>query len=143
MTWLRNHKTAAFEASVEEISLGLKDEPDWIIDQMLRRKRDEVVKQWQEKEAALERIRAKEKLLEGRGPKRRKGNTDHAQGADNSDQSEEEWLLADRGDDEYGTGTAASSFSGETRLLLETLGMGGLKSKEIEDDPPVANEIKV
>ncbi len=130
-----------------EAAKEFKDEPDWIVNQMLRRKREELLKQWEEREARLARIRAKEKLLEQRGPKRRRvddgsqknrgQNTD-----DDAADDDDEWLLAER--DAAGiTGDGSEpSFSKETRSLMEKLGMGSLRQGEDNgnlDD----NEIKV
>ncbi|KAH8645803.1 helicase C-terminal domain-containing protein [Xylariales sp. PMI_506] len=135
MTWLRNHKQAAFEASVDEAAATFKDEPDWIIDQMLKRKRDEVLKRWEEREASLRRIRVKEKALEERGAKRRRlDDKTTTRGSSSTGDDDEEWMLDDRTGPEGEQADEGSSFSRETRSLMEKLGMGSIRKQEDDED---------
>ncbi|KAK9776200.1 putative ATP-dependent DNA helicase CHL1 [Seiridium cardinale] len=134
VTWLRNHKKATFENDVNNVATTIKDEPDWIVEQMLKRKREEVVQHWEEREARLKHIRAKEKLLEGRGSKRRRIDHPATKPGSSSEQDEDEWLLNDREGQDIQPDGETSSFSKETRNLMEKLGMGSLKQQEEEDD---------
>lgn len=126
---------------MDEAAKAFEGEPEWIIDQMLKRKREEVVKQWEERESRLERIRAKERLMEGRGSKRRRVDDASTKHSTSNEQDEDQWLLQDGAEGEDGDGGEASSFSKETRSLMEKLGMGALKQEE--QDEPVAEDIKV
>ncbi|KAI1082538.1 DNA repair helicase [Whalleya microplaca] len=141
LTWLRNHKRAAMESSVADAAKGFKDEPDWIVNQMLKRKREEILKQWEEREARLKRIRAKEKALEERGSKRRRIEDGSTKKSDNAVQNDDEWLLGEEQDASEGVDNA-SGYSNETRTLMEKLGMGSLQSKE-DDEDIGENEIKI
>lgn len=145
MTWLRNHKKARYETAVADAAKEFKDEPDWIVNQMLRRKREELLKKWEEKEARLARIRAKEKMLEQRGAKRRRvddgSQRNRTQGSEEDD--DDEWLLADRDAADGAAGDGLTpSYSKETRTLMEKLGMGSIQ-KEEDDDNLDDNEVKV
>lgn len=140
VTWLRNHKKAKYEAAVEDAASAFKDEPDWIVEQMLKRKREEVVQRWEERETKLERIRATEKLRENRGSKRRRLNDDRSTSNATDDHDEDEWLLQDREDLDSDAGGGSSGFSKETRSLMDKLGMGlPIRGEDDEDraDEPV------
>ena len=119
---------------------GFTDEPDWIVQQMLKRKREELTSAWTEREARLESIRAREKAIEARGAKRRKVHDDTH--GDFPEQSEDDqWLLADTSADSQDD-DAGSGFSKETQALMAKLGMGPLKPQQ-DEDVPDTNEIKV
>ncbi|KAG4218988.1 hypothetical protein PC116_g32532, partial [Phytophthora cactorum] len=127
-----------YETSVIEAAQEFKDEPDWIVDQMLKRKREEILKQWEEREARLRKIRAQEKAIEERGSKRRRleeGNARNSKKTDNSDDDDDEWLL-DEGQDKDSSqdGDDTSGFSKETRVLMNKLGLGSLKTTEENED---------
>ncbi|KAH8199770.1 hypothetical protein TruAng_006051 [Truncatella angustata] len=134
LTWLRHHKKSIFEASVEDTARAFKDEPDWIIEQMLKRKREQVVQQWEEREARLKRIRTKERSLEARGSKRRRVDDSNSKHNPSNDKDDTEWLLIDREDPGMQQDGEAQSFSKETRTLMEKLGMGQLKQDGDEED---------
>lgn len=150
MTWLRDFKRRAFEASTQIDPKEAEGEPDWIIEQMLRRKRNELVAKWEEREARLEAIRQKEKATEERGSKRRRidrpGATSRSQEAD----EEEAEFLIDDWEEGDGAGAARSSddkdgldgLSKETRALLQKIGMGEAQKADAEDEP-ADEEIKV
>ncbi|KAI0121734.1 helicase C-terminal domain-containing protein [Xylariales sp. AK1849] len=142
ITWLRNHKQASLETSVDETTKMFGGEPYWIIDQMLKRKREEVVAQWEEQESRLQRIRAREKQLEGRGSKRRRVDDPASKTGISLVQDEENWLLDDREGEDERQATEASSFSKETKNLMEKLGMGTLQTQEHEEEP-VHEQIKI
>lgn len=119
---------------------GFTDEPDWIVQQMLKRKREELTSAWTERETRLESIRAREKAVEARGAKRRKVHDD-THGDFPEESEDDQWLLADTSADSQDD-AASSGFSKETQALMAKLGMGPLKpqqDEEVED----ANEIKV
>ncbi|KAI1478483.1 DNA repair helicase [Daldinia eschscholtzii] len=146
LTWLRNHKRSKYETSIIEAAQEFKDEPDWIVDQMLKRKREEILKQWEEREARLRKIRAQEKAIEERGSKRRRleeGSARNSKKTDNGDDDDDEWLL-DEGQDKDSSqeGDDASGFSKETRVLMNKLGLGSLKTTE-EDEDISDNDIKI
>lgn len=140
---MRNYKRSKFENSVAEAAKDFKDEPDWIVNQMLKRKREEILKQWEEREARLKKIRAKEKQMEERGSKRRKLEDGNIKKSSKAVDDDDEWLL-----DEGEGGDAAegddnpSGYSKETRSLMDKLGVGKLHAKEEEDNTD-ENEIKV
>lgn len=100
LTWLRSHKRKAYEISIDNAANLFKDEPEWVVEQLLKRKRAEIVDLWEEREANLRDIRAKEALMEQREKKRRRYD-EGAVGreARDNDDIEEEWLL-DEEDDE-------------------------------------------
>ncbi|KAK6822007.1 helicase C-terminal domain-containing protein [Apiospora arundinis] len=133
LTWLRNHKQAKFETAVEDAAREFKDEPDWVIDQMLKRKRDEVIKRWEEREARLESVRAREKALEIRSTKRRRLN-ERTTGPDTDyEPDEDQWLLDER-DEDGAPGGETSNYSKDTRALMEKLGMMPKRDAEEDDD---------
>ncbi|KAI0010734.1 DNA repair helicase [Xylariaceae sp. FL0662B] len=133
LTWLRNHKRARFESSVADAAKDFKDEPEWIVNQMLKKKREEILKQWEERETRLKRMRAKEKALEERGTKRRRLDDDSVTKGGIASQDDDEWLLDEQQDGDVSQDNP-SSYSNETRSLMEKLGMGSLQTKEDEED---------
>ncbi|KAI8965492.1 DNA repair helicase [Daldinia sp. FL1419] len=135
LTWLRNHKRSKFEASVTGAAEEFKDEPGWIVDQMLKRKREEILKQWEEREARLRKMRAKEKATEERGSKRRKLEDGNIRNKKTSDDDDDEWLLDEGQDyDENQASDDPSGFSKETRNLMNKLGLGNLQTTEESED---------
>ncbi|KAI1371603.1 DNA repair helicase [Hypoxylon crocopeplum] len=133
LTWLRNHKRSRFESSVAEAAKEFKDEPDWIVNQMLKRKREDILKQWEEREARLKKIRAKEKSMEERGAKRRRLDDGTVRKSDKKADDDDEWLLDREQDEDISQGADnPSGYSKETRNLMERLGLGSLQSKEEE-----------
>ncbi|KAH7018140.1 DEAD-2 domain-containing protein [Microdochium trichocladiopsis] len=140
LTWLRNHKRETFDVSIEDAVNGFTDEPDWIVQQMLKRKRDELTSAWTEREARLESIRAREKAFEARGAKRRKMQEDSA-GGHHEPTEDDEWLLADNTADSQ-EDAGGPGFSKETQALMAKLGMGPLKSQN-DEEAADTNEIKI
>lgn len=131
MTWLRNFKQKEFGASLQIDSKQTEGEPDWIIEQMLQRKRKELVVRWEEREARLEKIRLKEKRLEERGSKRRRTEGPALKSKRKDEEEEAEFLLDDwveGGDapavDELGP---FAGLSKETRALLQKVDGGGCR----------------
>ncbi|KAI1863558.1 hypothetical protein JX265_008775 [Neoarthrinium moseri] len=142
LTWLRSHKISNLETSVDEAVKAYQDEPDWVVAQMLKRKRDDVIQQWKDREARLERIRVKERSMEARGTKRRRVHEPGARASASSDQLEAEFLLDDRDSGDGEQVGEVSSFSKETRNLMEKLGMGPSKSRD-EEDETVDEPVKI
>lgn len=150
MTWLRDFKRRAFEASTQIDPKEAEGEPDWIIEQMLRRKRNELVAKWEEREARLEAIRRKEKATEERGSKRRRIDRPDITARSKTEDEEEAEFLIDDWEEGDGVGAARSSdekdaldgLSKETKALLQKIGMGAAQKIEA-DEETVDEEIKV
>ncbi|KAM0355154.1 hypothetical protein ACHAPU_001017 [Fusarium lateritium] len=133
LTWLRNHKSHQFEATLQESAEAYKDEPSWLVEQLLRRKREELVSRWEEREKRLETVRVKEKAQEDRARKRRRIEVSLPSRPRVEDE-DAEWLLDDPDDRDAGTQDALSGLSRETREVLASIGLGGAKKLEEEDD---------
>lgn len=150
MTWLRDLKRRAFEASTQIDPKEAEGEPDWIIEQMLRRKRNELVAKWEEREARLEAIRRKEKATEERGSKRRRIDRSEITARSKTEDEGEAAFLIDDWEEGDGVGAARSSeekdaldgLSKETKALLQKIGMGAAQKIEAEAET-VDEEIKV
>ncbi|KAI1826365.1 DNA repair helicase [Xylaria intraflava] len=96
LTWLRNHKRKNYEISIDAVAKSFKDEPDWVVEQLLKRKRAEIADLWEEREANLRKIQAKEAMLEERERKRRRygdGNAPKEPQELSNEDEDEEWLL--------------------------------------------------
>lgn len=141
LTWLRHHKSSKFEASIQASADAYKDEPSWLVDQLLRRKRDELVNRWEDREKRLENLRLKEKALEERGRKRRRIEDASLTGSRVIDE-DAEWLLDDVDDRDSGPQDALSGLSKESREVLASIGLGGPRARA-EDDDLLEEEIKV
>lgn len=116
-----------------------KDEPSWVVDQLLRRKRDDLKRQWDDREKRLESARVKEKALEQRARKRIRLETSASTKPEDEDA---EWLLDDPEDRESDTQDALSGLSKESREVLQRLGLGGPLKKE-EDTSILEEDVKV
>lgn len=151
MTWLRDFKRRAFEASTQIDPNDAEGEPDWIIEQMLRRKRNELVAKWEEREARLEAIRRKERATEERGSKRRRvDRPDTTAGSKADDEEEAEFMIDDWKEGDSGAAARSSDeqdgldgLSKETRALMQKIGMGGAQKLDADDDEPAEEEVKV
>lgn len=151
MTWLRDFKRRAFEVSTQIDPKDAEGEPEWIIEQMLRRKRNELVAKWEEREARLEAIRCKERATEERGSKRRRIDRPAITERSQVEADEEAEFLIDDWEEDDGVGAARGSdekdgldgLSKETKALLQKIGMGEAQKIDAEDDGPVEEEIKV
>ncbi|KAI1432992.1 DNA repair helicase [Xylaria sp. CBS 124048] len=96
LTWLRTHKKQNYEISMEVAAKSFKDEPDWVVEQLLKRKRAEIADLWEEREANLQKIRDNEAMMEERDRKRRRfrdGNADKEPQNVTPEDEDEEWLL--------------------------------------------------
>ncbi|KAI0803462.1 helicase C-terminal domain-containing protein [Xylaria sp. FL0064] len=103
LTWLRNHKRKTYEISMDAAASSFKDEPDWVVEQLLKRKRAEIVDLWEEREASLRAIRAREAMMEQNEKRRRKhGESKASKEARHADDTDEEWLLDELDDHEDG-----------------------------------------
>src|SRR5947208_3472753 len=102
----------------------MKDEPDWMVDQMLQRKRKEIFQRWQEREDRLARLRAKEKETEGRSSKRRRLDDAGTKRERRRDVDEEAEFLLTAADEDGGDDDPMALFSKETRALMESMGLG-------------------
>ncbi|KAJ6443587.1 metaphase-anaphase transition protein (Mlo2) [Purpureocillium lavendulum] len=144
LTWLRNHKSSSHEAALRDAGAAYKDEPSWLIDQLLRRKRDELVRRWEDREQRLEMVRLRERAREDRARKRRRVDEAAAYGAGRQSVEDEdaEWLLDDRPGAESGPQDALSGLSKESREVLERMGLGAPKKRD-EDDDFLEEEIKI
>jgi chromosome transmission fidelity protein 1 len=121
------------------------NEPDWIIEQTRARKRREMLRQREDMEARLAKIRAKEKAqrekyLKGDEAFKRRKTT-----ADKDEDDEEQFVLEDyESDHEQNSrkeGIAATGFSAATLELMGQLGMGTTVADDEEDE--MEDEIKV
>lgn len=118
-----------------------------MIETALRRKRAELARGWEEREAKLKAVRAKERAMEERG---RAGKRQRVGGEDDGRKrevdEEREFLIQEWRDDDGGrAGDDPLGMLGrETRELLERVGMGGRKQgDEEEEDGGVEEEVKV
>lgn len=151
MTWLRDFKRRAFEASTQIDPKDAEGEPDWIIEQMLRRKRNELVAKWEEREARLEAVRRKERATEERGSKRRRvDRPDTAPRSQAGDEEGAEFLIDDWEEGDGGAAARSSDekdglegLSKETRALMQKIGMGGPQKPDSDDDDTAEEEVKV
>ncbi|RBQ94889.1 hypothetical protein VDGD_20300 [Verticillium dahliae] len=142
LTWLRNHKSHENELSLGSAGVDLEDEPDWIIEQTLQRKRDDISKKWKQREQRLEQIRLKEKARAARSAKRRRiddGNQKKV--LKNPEDEEAEWLLDDA-DEPTSQSDALSGLGKETLEILSRYGLGGLK-RDKEDEEILEDGVKV
>ncbi|KAK1752849.1 ATP-dependent RNA helicase chl1 [Echria macrotheca] len=148
LTWLRNHKRTSYEASCKAATKGMENEPEWMVETALRRKREELAKKWEEREAQLEKIREQEKLQEQRGRLSKRQRLDDGGSRlrmkKNEADEDAEFLVADR-DDNDADGASDDPYkhlSKETRLLMSKVGLGGGIRAE-EEDVQAEDEIKV
>ncbi|CZR57626.1 related to ATP-dependent RNA helicase CHL1 [Phialocephala subalpina] len=145
LTWLRDFKGRAFEEGLNW-SQDDSDEPAWVVEQAKARKRREMLRQREDVEARLARIRAKEKAqrdkyLKGdQGVKRRKVDIDRG-----DEEGEEQFVLEDYESDQEQNGSKERKlggvFSAATLELMAKIGMGPVAPKEEEDE--VEDEIKI
>lgn len=146
MTWLRNFKQKEFGASLQIDPKQAENDPEWIIEQMLQRKRKDLVVRWEEREARLEKIRQREKRMEERGNKRRRLEESVPKSKRKEEEEDAEFLLDDWNEGQdvplVDESDPFAGLSKETRALLQKVDMGSAVGGETEDDTP-ENEIKV
>ncbi|PHH92507.1 hypothetical protein CDD83_7144 [Cordyceps sp. RAO-2017] len=142
LTWLRHHKSREEEAALLSAGEAYKDEPPWLIEQLLRRKREELVRRWEEREKRLEDVRLKEMALEERSRKRQRKDNFSVSKPKSAEDDEAEWLLDDEETRGPGSSDALSGLSKESREVLERIGLGGPKKREDEEEI-LQEEIKI
>jgi chromosome transmission fidelity protein 1 len=118
-------------------------EPDWMVDNALRRKREELARKWEEREKAMERVRQREKEMEERamerGRKRVRVDDEKVKGEVDE---EREFLITDWESGEVDDGDSLGQLSKETRALMEKVGLGG-GVRRSEEEAEVEEEVKV
>lgn len=121
-----------------------KDEPEWVIDQFLKRKRDELARKWEEREERLEKLRQKEKALESRSNKRRRTEKDTMTGSSKEVDEDAEWML-DYGDEGADSQTADvfSGLSTEAKEVLARIGLGPLGNRDDDIETTLDDTVKV
>lgn len=147
MTWLRHFQRRRFE---EGLVLGddATGEPEWVIEQAKARKRRDLLRQREEMETRLAKVRAKEKaqrekyLNEPYAKRRRmEDNTDNRM-----TEAEEQFVLDEYDSDREGKASAekgdiSSGLTAETLALMEKLGMNvgpaRIEEEELEDEVKV------
>lgn len=143
LTWLRTHKSSQNEVSLDSLGPGLEDEPAWIVEQTLQRRRDDLTRQWEEREKKLESIRLKEQTEEIRSAKRRRVNQGRqSSSAKQADEDEDEWLLDEPDDSGAPDDDALSGLNKQTRDILLRFGLGSFKSDD-QDDAALDDGVKV
>jgi len=140
---LRNFKKDQYESSLETAAADLMGEPDWVVQQMLRRKRDELLRKWEDREQRSERIRANEKQLEERASKRRRREEPDIRSKSRDIDEDAEFLLNWDEGEAVDEDDPLSSISKETRALLERVGLAPSRKKPEEDQEEAEDEIKV
>ncbi|PNH28456.1 hypothetical protein VD0002_g65 [Verticillium dahliae] len=137
-----NGQIGILESPTGTVGVDLEDEPDWIIEQTLQRKRDDISKKWKQREQRLEQIRLKEKARAARSAKRRRiddGNQKKV--LKNPEDEEAEWLLDDA-DEPTSQSDALSGLGKETLEILSRYGLGGLK-RDKEDEEILEDGVKI
>ena len=132
LTWLRNFKASAHDEDLKALGAKFAGEPDWVVEQLLRRKREELTRRWEEREERLEKVRQREKAQEARRAKRRRIEEAVEEGGGPVDE-EAEWLLDWEDEDAKGS-DPLSGLSAETRDTLARIGLGRPKDKTEEDE---------
>jgi chromosome transmission fidelity protein 1 len=110
------------------------NEPDWIVEQAKARKRREMLREREEMETRLAKIRAKEKAQK---IKYLKGDQDFkrrkTEKADDQD-GEEQFILDDYDSDGEQPKDSGSFYSAATLELMAKMGMGPSASKPVEEE---------
>jgi len=122
------------------------DEPEWIVEQAKARKRREMLRQREDMEARLSKIRAKEKAQRERYLKGVQNFKRRRIEADKKDENDEEQYVLDDYDSDREQSNlkkvaATAGFSAATLELMGKLGMGTPDPVEEEDE--MEDEIKV
>lgn len=141
MTWLRNHKATEQEVALKEAGDAHKDEPSWVVEQLLSRKRGELLRQWEDREKRLASFRLKERAQEERSRKRRRVEDTRATIETTVDE-DAEWLL-DTDDHDVRQEDALSGLSKESREILEKIGLGNRIKQADKDEEIIEEKIKV
>lgn len=140
LTWLRNHKSSLHTTALESALQGNEDEPEWIVEQLLKSKRAELVRKWEDREKRLEQHRLKEKAMEERVRKRRRVEERAAQTIEDE---EDEFLLDDQEDRGRNDEDPLSGLSKESRDILTKAGLGNSKSRDNSEEDVFEEGVKV
>ncbi|EFX04078.1 dead domain containing protein [Grosmannia clavigera kw1407] len=172
LTWLRQFRRSQQAAAVqgsteaEAATATAGDEPDWVVEQMLRRRGDALRQRWERREARLAAARQREakqaaeeerqqRMGGGAARKRRRvdvhnsGSGRMATTKKREDEEEDEFLLGESGGgDAAATGFDAddrlSWLSAETRAMMEKAGLvAGKRDEDDEDDEDGEDEVKI
>jgi len=108
LTWLRRHKSDAYESTLEIDAETTASEPKWVVEQLRKSKREELLRAWREREERLERARQRERADEERAAVREtkrirrddQVGLDHGGGGDDDD--DDEWLIDEPGGEKVG-----------------------------------------
>lgn len=112
-----------------------------MVDQLLRRKQEELLQRWKDREKRLEEMRAKEKAIEERGRKRRRiAESSRSKAPD--DDEDAEWMLEDWEDRRVAPQDTLSGLSKESREMLEKIGLGAPK-RDSKEEENLEESIKV
>ncbi|PON30826.1 chromosome transmission fidelity protein 1 [Trichoderma gamsii] len=141
LTWLRNYKATEQEVALKEAGEAYKDEPSWVVEQLLSRKRGELLRQWEDREKRLASFRLKEKAQEERSRKRRRVEDTRATIETTVDE-DAEWLL-DTDDHDVRQEDALSGLSKESREILEKIGLGNRIKQADSDEGIIEEKIKI
>ncbi|TLS23373.1 uncharacterized protein PpBr36_06627 [Pyricularia pennisetigena] len=143
----RGANGAWVQVSLENTAGNVTNEPDWVVEQALNRKRDELAKRWQEREERLRQIRDKEQRDEKRAAKRRRllEEDRHVRSRGQAPDEEEDEFLLDwdgGGGEASALGDASGGLSKETKELLEKVGLGFSKQDAGTDDD-IEEDVKI
>ncbi|KAK4208086.1 ATP-dependent RNA helicase chl1 [Rhypophila decipiens] len=150
LTWLRSHKRRLYEADFQSVAEKMVGEPDWMVENALLRKREDLQRKWEAREKRLGEVRNREKQeeedarLKGRGAKRARldGGADErttARRTKGDEEEEKEFLIGDwsreGGDVDDDEDDPLYGISKETRALLERTGLGfGSRAGKLEEE---------
>lgn len=126
---------------MQEAGKAYKDEPAWIVEQLLSRKREELLRQWEDREKRLASFRLKEKVQEERSRKRRRVENVSASVETTADE-DAEWLL-DSDDHDVHQEDTLSGLSKESREILEKIGLGSRVKQADDEEDMIEEKIKV
>jgi chromosome transmission fidelity protein 1 len=132
--------------NVRSNTLVDSNEPEWIIEQTQARKRRELLRQREDMEARLEKIRAKEKAQREKYLKGDQTFKKRKTDAEKSEEGDEEQFIlddydSDREQNGIKNGSAISEYSTVTLELMEKLGMGSSTIRD--EDAEIPDETKV
>lgn len=137
LTWLRTHKSSLHASTLQAALAGNEDEPEWIVEQLLKSKRAELVRRWEEREKRLEELRLREKRMEERVRKRRRVEERTVQDVEDE---EEEFLLQDLEERGERSEDPLSGLSKESREILTKAGLGSWKSRDAAEEDDLFEE---
>lgn len=140
LTWLRNHKSTLHTTALQTALEGNEDEPEWIVEQLLKSKRAELVRKWEDREKRLEQHRLKEKAMEERVRKRRRVEERTAQSVE---YEEDEFLLDVSEEKGRNDEDPLSGLSKESRDILTKAGLGNWKGRDTSEEDLFEEGVKV